>query len=62
MLFRNKDSSLINICKSEYKNDILYYKKIMNTFSQTIQMTTTTTTTTQMSQMVNTISQFLYNK
>lgn len=60
MLFRNKDSSLINICKSEYKNDILYYKKIMNTFSQTIQMTTTTTT--QMSQMVNTISQFLYNK
>ena len=60
MLFRNKDSSLINICKSEYKNDILYYKKIMNTFSQTIQMTKTTTT--QMSQMVNTISQFLYNK
>jgi hypothetical protein len=60
MLFRNKDGSLINICKSEYKNDILYYKKIMNTFSQTIQMTTTTTT--QMSQMVNTISQFLYNK
>jgi hypothetical protein len=60
MLFRNKDGSLIHICKSEYKNDILYYKKIMNTFSQTIQMTTTTTT--QMSQMVNTISHLLYNK
>ena len=61
MLFRNKDGSLINICKSEYKNDNLYYKKIMNTLSPSIKMTTTTTTT-QMSQMVNTISHLLYNK
>ena len=31
MLFRNKEAELIEIRKSDYKNDLLYYQAIMNT-------------------------------
>ena len=31
MLFRNKEGELIEIRKSDYKNDLLYYQAIMNT-------------------------------
>jgi len=30
MLFRNKDGVLVSICKSNYKNDVLYYKAIIS--------------------------------
>lgn len=29
MLFRGSDGKVIEICKYQYKNDLLYYQKIM---------------------------------
>ena len=31
MLFRNIEGELVEIRKSDYKNDLLYYRAIMNT-------------------------------
>jgi hypothetical protein len=56
MLFRNKDGMIVRISKNDYKNDILYYKKIMNTVTT---VTNTNTPSTQMNNMVTTISKLL---
>ena len=39
MLYRHSDGSLINIMKNDYKNDYLFYKKIMLTKNQQKQET-----------------------
>ena len=69
MLFRNKDGKLVLICKSEYKNDILYYKSIMNTInymennpSVGANANANKSVDKQMDNMVNTISNLLYKK
>jgi len=69
MLFRNKDGKLVLICKSEYKNDILYYKSIMNTIkymennqSVCANANANASVDKQMDNMVNTISNLLYKK
>lgn len=58
MLFRNKDGMIVRISKNDYKNDILYYKKIMNTVT-TVTNTNKNTPSTQMNNMVTTISKLL---
>lgn len=40
MLFRNTEGELIEIRKSSYKNDLLYYRAIMNTITPTQTQTT----------------------
>ena len=62
MLFRNKDGELVLICKSAYKNDILYYNTIIKMMPTNVVVTNTNTSSTQMDNMVNTISQLLYHK
>ena len=73
MLFRNKDGKLVLICKSEYKNDILYYKSIMNTINYmennpsvcanaSENASANASFDKQMDNMVNTISNLLYKK
>jgi hypothetical protein len=42
MLFRNTEGELIEIRKSSYKNDLLYYRAIMNTITPTQTQTQTT--------------------
>jgi hypothetical protein len=37
MLFRNTEGELIEIRKSDYKNDLLYYRVIMNTIKSSTQ-------------------------
>ncbi len=37
MLFRNTEGELIEIRKSDYKNDLLYYRAIMNTIKSSTQ-------------------------
>lgn len=37
MLFRNIEGELIEIRKSDYKNDLLYYRAIMNTIKSSTQ-------------------------
>ena len=37
MLFRNIEGDLIEIRKSDYKNDLLYYHAIMNTIKSSTQ-------------------------
>ena len=37
MLFRNIEGELIEIRKSDYKNDLLYYHAIMNTIKSSTQ-------------------------
>lgn len=58
MLFRNKDGMIVRISKNDYKNDILYYKKIMNTVT-TVTNTNKNIPSTQMNNMVSTISKLL---
>lgn len=36
MLFRNIEGELIEIRKSDYKNDLLYYHAIMNTIKHSL--------------------------
>ena len=65
MLFRNKDGELVIICKSAYKNDILYYKtiiKMLPTNAPINANVASSSSSTQMDNMVNTISQLLYHK
>ena len=64
MLFRNKDGELVIICKSAYKNDILYYKTIikMLPINANVNVVASSSSSTQMDNMVNTISQLLYHK
>lgn len=65
MLFRNKDGELVIICKSAYKNDILYYKtiiKMLPTNANVNVNVVASSSSTQMDNMVNTISQLLYHK
>jgi len=60
MLFRNKDGMIVRISKNDYKNDILYYKKIMNTVTTVTNTNTNKNTpSTQMNNMVTTISKLL---
>ena len=61
MLFRNKDGELVIICKSAYKNDILYYKTIIKMLPTNANVVASSSST-QMDNMVNTISQLLYHK
>ena len=50
MLFRKSDGSIIEVKKTEYKNDISYYTNLMKIKTETrtkpTKTTTTTTTTT----------------
>ena len=64
MLFRNKDGELVIICKSAYKNDILYYKTIIKMLATNanVNVVASSSSSTQMDNMVNTISQLLYHK
>ena len=65
MLFRNKEGELVLICKSAYKNDILYYKtiiKMLPTNAPINANVVASSSSTQMDNMVNTISQLLYHK
>lgn len=67
MLFRNKDGELVIICKSAYKNDILYYKTIIKMLPTNAPINANvnvvaSSSSTQMDNMVNTISQLLYHK
>ena len=62
MLFRNNDGSLIYINKSAYKNDTLYYKKIMSIYKSANNCNTSSADApppSQMTQMVNTLSALL---
>jgi hypothetical protein len=62
MIFRNKDGDLVIICKNQYKNDVLYYKTIMNTIPKKVNNENTNTNkNNQMDYMINTISHILYN-
>ena len=44
MLFRKSDGSIIEVKKTEYKNDISYYTNLMKIKTETRTKTTTTTT------------------
>jgi hypothetical protein len=60
MLFRNNDGSLIYINKSAYKNDTMYYKKIMSIYKSTNNFNTSSASAPpQMTQMVNTLTALL---
>ena len=45
MLFRKSDGSIIEVKKTEYKNDISYYTNLMKIKTETRTKPTTTTTT-----------------
>ena len=74
MLFRNKEGELVIICKSAYKNDILYYKTIIKMLpinahinanapiNANVVASSSSSSSRQMDNMVNTISQLLYHK
>ena len=70
MLFRNKEGELVIVCKSAYKNDILYYKTIIKMLHINAHINApinapinaNVVASTQMDNMVNTISQLLYHK
>ena len=60
MLFRNKEGNLIEINKYDYKNDIIYYNKIMNNNNQI--KTTEETKETKTGQTIKTELTFYTNE
>jgi len=60
MLFRNKEGNLIEINKYDYKNDIIYYNKIMNNNNQI--KTTEETKETKTGQTIKTEPTFYTNE
>jgi len=64
MLFRNKEGELIEIRKSDYKNDLLYYQAIMNTIKYNNNSLSQSENKKEISQMDDIISKItkIYNK
>jgi hypothetical protein len=60
MLFRNKEGNLIEINKYDYKNDIIYYNKIMNNNNQI--KTKEEIKETKTGQTIKTVSTFYTNE
>ena len=63
MLFRNKEGELIEIRKSDYKNDLLYYQAIMNTikYNNSLSQSENKKEISQMDDIISKITK-IYNK
>lgn len=63
MLFRNKNGILVNICKNNYINDVLYYRDIMCCVCKNYQYSKNKDLNNNLhKELVDTIKNILYNK